>query len=185
MNIDKYNFTIMEKTFELNLRKYKFNNIFEKLINFEIGRIELKDNKNIKKKLSLYALSYSKNLAPFPFNYKTILYEISIENLCDFNIKTITTYDKYIKLFVLSENKNIIDDTEKISLYDDSFKSPKLVANGISDIKEFLKIDQNTFIYSSNAIFLVKIIDNKINIIEINNCGDKLIYFSKKKNIII
>ena len=184
MKIDKNNFIILEKSLELNLRKYKFNNIFKKLLNFEIGRIELKDNKNIKKQLSLYALSYSKNQALFPFNYKTILYEITIENLCDFNIKTITTYDKYINLFVLSENKNIIDDSGKISLYDDSFISPKLITNEIFDIKEFLKIDQNTFIYSSKGTFLVKIIDNKINKIKINNCGYKLIYFSEKKNII-
>ena len=184
MKIKNNNFVIMEKTLELNLRKYKFNNIFEKLLNFEIGKINLKDNKNIKKQLSLYVLSYSENLALFPFNYKTILYEITIKNLCDFNIKTITTYDKYINLFVLSENKNIIDDTEKISLYDDSFISPKLITNEISDIKEFLKIDQNTFIYSSKGTFLVKIIDNKINKIKINNCGYKLIFFSEKKNII-
>ena len=51
-------------------------------------------------------------------------------------------------------------------------------------IYEFLKIDPNTFIYSSKGIFLVKIIDNKIYKIGINNCGKKLIYFSEKKKII-
>ena len=48
----------------------------------------------------------------------------------------------------------LIDDGEKISLYyDDSFNSPKLVTNEIFGIHEFLKIDPNTFIYSSKGIF--------------------------------
>jgi len=189
LNINDKKFIILEKALELNLRKYKFNNKFEKLINFEINKIELKENKNIKKKLSLYALSYSNSNSnsrlQYLLSFKTILYEITIENLCDFNIKTIATYDKYINLFVLSENKNIIDDGLKISLYDDNtFKSPKLVTNEIFDIYEFLKIDPNTFIYSSKSIFLVKIIKNTIYKTEINNCGTKLIYFSEKKKII-
>ena len=189
LKINEKKFIILEKALELNLRKYRFNNKFEKLINFEINKIELKENKNIKKKLSLYALSYSNyksnSRLQFLLSSKTILYEITIQNLCDFNIKTIATFDKYINLFVLSEKKNIIDDRIKISLYDDdSFISPKLVTNEIFGIYEFLKIDPNTFIYSSKGIFLVKIIDNKIYKIGINNCGKKLIYFSEKKKII-
>ena len=185
IKIDEQKFIILEKELELNLRKYKFNNIFEKLIDFKISKIELKENRNIKKKLSFYALSYTNYRDLHLLNYKTILNEITIENLCDFNIKTISTYDKYINLFVLSEDKRILDDGEKISLYyDDSFNSPKLVTNEIFGIHEFLKIDPNTFIYSSKGIFLVKIINNKMQKIIINNCGIHLIYFPEKKKIL-
>ena len=56
------------------------------------------------------------------------------------------------------------------------------------NIYEFLKIDENTFIYSmslsSHNIFLAKIIDNRIYKTEIHNCGQKLIYFSEKKKLI-
>ena len=179
------NLFILEKELEINLRKYKFKNIFEKFINFKIRKIEIKENKNIKKKLSLYALSYSNYIENPHLNYKTILNEITIGNLCDFNIKKISIYDKYINLFVLSEDKSILDDGEKIALYDDdSFNSPKLVTNEIFGIHEFLKIDPNTFIYSSEGIFLVKIINNKMQKIIINNCGEQLIYFSEKKKIL-
>jgi len=191
------NLSIFEKTLELNSRRYKLQTIFEKFLNFEINNIVLKDNKNIKNKLSLYALSYKKDNNNYYNNYnnyynnyfikKTILYEIIIENLSDFNIKTIATYDKYINLFVLSENNNILDDSKEISLYDDSFESPKLVSKEIAGIYEFLKIDENTFISSnnsSNGIFLVKIINNTIYKIEIKNCGYEIIYFSQKKKIL-
>jgi len=180
------NFIILKKTLELNSRRYKLQKIFENMVDFEINKIEIKDNKNIKNKLSLYALSYKKD----EYNYyirKTLLYEIIIENLSDFNIKTIATYDKYFNLFVLSENNNILDDKIEISLYDDSFESPKLVSKEIADIYEFLKIDENTFIClirSSNNIFLVKIINNTIYRIEIKNGGYEIIYFSQKKKIL-
>jgi hypothetical protein len=71
----------LEKSLELNLKKYKFNNIFEKSMYFNISQIKLKSNENIKKRLSLYMLSN--------YNKKAFLYEVTIENLCDFNIKEI------------------------------------------------------------------------------------------------
>ena len=146
MKIDDGQFIIFEKTLELNLRKYKFKNIFEKSINYKFNTIKLKENKNIKNNLSLYALSYYEDYNNYTI--KTLLYEITIKNLCDFNIKKIVTYDKCIYLFVLSEDTIITDDKKEISLYDESFKSPKLISNEIFDINEFLKIDPNTFIYS-------------------------------------
>ena len=182
MKIEEKKFIILEKTRQLNLRRFKFNNIFERLINFNINKIILKINKNIKTQLSFYILSYL-GINRFLVS-KTLLYEISIENLCDFNIKKIATYDKYFNLYVLSEDKIIIDDQNGISLYDETFKSPKLVSKEIFNIYEFLKIDQNTFFYSSKGIFLAKIISNKIGKIELNNCGNKLIYFSEKKKIL-
>ena len=183
LKIDGGKFNILEKKLELNLRKYKFENIFERLIDHKFNYIELKENKNIKYKLSLYALKGIENRNNNV--KKTLVYEITIENLCDFNIKKIATFDKFVDLFFLSEDKIIIDDGEKISLYDESFKSPKLVSNEVSDIREFLKIDENTFLYSRKDTFLVKIINNKIDKIKINNCYYyKSIYYSKKKNII-
>ena len=187
MKIDDGKFIILEKTLELNLRKYKFKNIFEKLINYKFNKIRLKENKNIKNNLSLYALSYHRDLNN-DNDTKTLLYEITIKNLCEFNIKKIVTYDKCIYLFVLSKDTIIIGDRKEISLYDESFKSPKLISNEIFDINEFYKIDNNTFIYSnmflSNSIFLAKIISNKIYNTKIYNCGNKLIYFSEKKKLI-
>ena len=183
MKVEEKKFIILEKTIQLNLRRYKFNNIFERTINFNISKIELKNNKNIKTKLSFYILSHpEKN----HFNArKTLLYEVTIENLCDFNIKMLAIYNIYINVFFLSEDKIIIDDGKEVSFYEESFKSPKLVSNEIFNIYEFLKIDPNTFIYSSKGIiFLVKIINNIIDKFEIKNCGDKLNYFSEKKKII-
>ena len=189
MKIDKHKLIILEKSLlELNLKKYKLDNIFERSMYFNIDKIELKANENIKKRLSLYLLVYPQGFQHF--NQKTKLYEITIENLCDFNIKEVAEFDKSINLFVLSENKYIIDDYKNIFLYDESFKSPELISNEISGIIEFLKIDSNTFIYSSRKsyfeieIFLANIIDNNININKINNCGDSLIYFSEKNKII-
>ena len=181
MKIDDKKFIILEKALELNLRRYKFITIFEKSVDFYIKDIKLKENKNIKKRLSFYLLSYIGNYI------KTFIYEATIDNLCDFNLKIFAQYDKYIKLFVLSEDKIIIDDTKKISLYDDSFKSPKLVSNEIFNIYKYLKIDENTFIFSfdsSIGLFLVKIINNRIYKSKINNCGYELIYFSEKKKLL-
>ena len=120
------------------------------------------------------------------------MYEITIENLCDFSVKSIKTFDQYIDLFVLSENQNIINNRGNIFLYDNSFKSPKskIVSDEIFNIKEFFKVDSNTFIYSSEkayasyGIFLAKIHNNNINNLQIFNCGKRLIYFSEKKKII-
>ena len=185
MKIDKNKLNILEKSLEL--KKYKFNNIFEKLFSFNINKIELKESKNIKKKLSLYILSYSEYIPQI--SPKILLYEITIENLCDFNIKEISKFDKHVNLFVLSENKNIIDDGDKIMIYDDSFKTPKLISNEISHFQDFLKIDLNTFICSSvgykyYGIVLVNIIGNKIIINKISSCGDTPIYFSEKEKIL-
>ena len=185
MKIDQGKLIILEKTLELNLRKYKFKNIFEKLINFRFSCIKLKENNNIRNKLSLYALSYLRDRNNNVV--KTLLYEITIENLCDYSYKKIATYDKFIYLIVLSEDKIIIGDKNEISLYDESFKSPKLVSNEVFDINICLKIDENTFVYSmflSDYIFLAEIIDNKIYKTEIKHCGNKLIYLSKKKKLI-
>ena len=182
----KNKFYILEKTCEVNLKKYKFNNVFERLMNFEINKIKLKTNENIKKRLSFYILSY---LGHSYQVRKTLLYEATIENLCDFTIKEIATLYDYINLFVLSEDKNLIDYEGKVSLYDKSFKSQKLVSYFGNGIEEFLKIDSITFICSAKDnfnkyIYFVKINDNNIYRIQIFNCGDKLIYFSEKKNII-
>ena len=117
MKIDKKKLIILEKTLELSLDKYKFNKIFERSINFGINKIELKEYENIKQRLSLYTLSDD------DIYQNTLLHEITIKKLCDFNIKKIAKFNKRIKLFVLSEDKNIIDDGQKIILYDDSFKS--------------------------------------------------------------
>ena len=187
IKFDKNKFVILEKSLELNLKKYKFNNKFEKSMNFEINQIELKTNENIKKRLSLYMLSYSQNDYPY-YNRKTFLYEATIVNLCDFDIKEIDTLDGYIKLNILSEDKNLINDEERLVLYDGSFKSQKFISVLENGINEFLKIDSNTFIYSSEKLFLMKIylvkIDKDIYHIQILNCGYKLIFFSEKKNII-
>ena len=118
--------------------------------------------------------------------------EITIENLCDFSVKSIKTFDQYIDLFVLSENQNIINNRGNIFLYDNSFKSPKSkkVSDEIFNIKEFFKVDSNTFIYSSEItyktidIYIANIIDNNISIKHTINCGEELIYFSEKKKII-
>ena len=184
MKIDKKKLIILEKALELNLNKYKFNKIFERSINFGINKIKLKANENIKQRLSLYTLSDD------DIYQNSLLHEITIQNLSDFNIKEIATFNRRIKLFVLSENKNIIDDGQKIILYDDSFKSSKLFYNKKHDLKEFLKIDSNTFIFSlnensrSNVIFLAQIIDKNINVVEIFIYGYKFVYFSEKKKII-
>jgi len=186
MKFNKNKFIIFEKSLELNLKKYKFNNIFEKLMNFNIDQIKIKTNENIAKRLSLYMTSFS---SYFPYeNKKTFIYEVTIENLCDFNIKEILALNGYKNLFVLSKDKNLICDEVGLVLYDESFKSQKLVTYLENRIREFLKIDSNTFIYSlgedSNIkIFLVKI-DKIIYHIQILNCGNKLVYFSEKKNII-
>ena len=178
----------MEKTLELNLKKYKFNSIFENYTNFQIDRVELKEHKNVKKKLSLYALSYRKDNNDY--YYETKLYEITIENLYDCNINIIKTYNGYINIFYLSENNIMIDNKLKIVLYDESFKSQKLVSKEISRIIDLIKIDSNTFIYSSEikynsyGIFLAKINNNNINNLRIMNCGKRLIYFFEKKKII-
>ena len=181
-------FNILEKTLELNLKKYKFNSIFENYTSFQIDRVELKEHKNAKKKLSLYALSYRKDNNDY--YYETKLYEITIENLCDCNINTIKTYNGYINIFYLSKNNIMIDNKLKIVLYDESFKSQKLVSKEISRIIDLIKINSNTFIYSSEieynsyGIFLAKINNNNINNLRIMNCGKRLIYFFEKKKII-
>ena len=186
MKFNKNKFIIFEKSLELNLKKYKFNNKFEKLMNFGIDQIKIKTNENITKRLSLYMTSFS---SYFPYNNKkTFIYEVTIENLCDFKIKEILALDGYKNLFVLSKDKNLVSDEVRLVLYDESFKSQKLVTYLENGIREFLKIDSNTFIYSlgedSNIkIFLVKI-DKIIYHIQILNCGNKLVYFSEKKNII-
>jgi len=181
-------FAILEKTLELNIKKYKFNKLFENFNKYSINKIEVKESKNIKKNLSLYALSYQQDNQG---NYiETKLYEIIIENLNDYKNNAIKTYNGYINLFVLSENNIIIDDRKKICLYDNLLESPKLVTNKIFNIKDFIKIDSNTFIcsaekeYLSYCIFLVKIFDNNIYNLQINNCGKRLIYFSEKEKII-
>jgi hypothetical protein len=183
MKIDQGKLIILEKTLELNLRKYKFKNIFEKLINFRFSCIKLKENNNIRNKLSLYALSYLRDRNNNVV--KTLLYEITIENLCDYSYKKIATYDKFIYLIVLSEDKIIIGDKNEISLYDESFKSPKLVSNEVFDINICLKIDENTFVYSmflSDYIFLAEIIDNKIYKTEIKHCVISSFTYLKRKN---
>ena len=182
------NLSILEKTLELNLKKYKFNKIFEKNTNFEINRVELKEHKNVKTKLSLYALSYQKD--NHDYYYETKLHEITIENLRDCNINTIKTYNGYFNIFFLSENNIIIDNKNKICLYDESFKSQKFFSKEIFNIQELIKIDSNTFIcssklaYGSYGIFLAKVNDNYINNLRIINCGKRLIYFFEKKKII-
>ena len=188
INKGDFSLSIMEKKLELNLKKYKFNKIIEKYINYKIDRVELKEHKNAKKKLSFYALTYRKD--NHDNIYETKLLEITIENLCDFNINTIKAFNEYINIFFLSEDNIIIDNNVKICLYDKSFNSPKFVSNEISKIKDLIKIDSNTFIYSSEiryccyGIFLAKIHNNNINKLQIFNCGKKLIYFSEKKKII-
>ena len=190
MKIENEKFIILEKSLDLNLKKYKFNNIFESQLNYGFERLKIKENKNIKKKLSLYTLSYYKNYNGFL--EATQLNEIIIENLCDFSVKSIKTFDQYIDLFVLSENQNIINNRGNIFLYDNSFKSPKSkkVSDEIFNIKEFFKVDSNTFIYSSEItyktidIYIANIIDNNISIKHTINCGEELIYFSEKKKII-
>ena len=184
MKIDENKLIILEKTLELNSKKNKFNNIFEKLMNFTISKIKLKTNENIKKTLSFYLLSYFENYR------KTTLYEATIENLCEFNIKEITIFYGYINLFILSEDKILIDGKTELFLYDKSFKSQKKISSLEDGINEFLKIDSNAFIYSIKTYYeiikyLVKIDDKNIYCIPISNCGDRLIYFSEKKNIII
>jgi len=184
MDIDKNKFIIWEKILDFNLKKYKFKNILERSTNKNIDRIKLKEYKNIKNLLSFYIISYQDDIL------KTHLYEITIKNLSDINIKKINTFDRLLNLFVLSENKIIIDNYTNISLYDASFESQKLVSNEIFNINDFIKIDSNTFIYSSgttynfHGIFLAKIFDNYIDKLQIINCGNKLIYFSEKKKII-
>ena len=173
-------FSILEKSLELNLKKYKFNNIFEKQMYFNISQIKLKSNENIKERLSLYMLSN--------YNKKTFLYEVTIENLCDFNFKEILALNGQIYLFVLSEDKNLIDNGKKLVLYDKSFKSQNLVSFLSNSINGFLKIDSNTFIYSLEEGFNINICfvknDKDIYQNEIFNCGHQLIYFSEKKNLI-
>ena len=118
------------------------------------------------------------------------MYEITIENLCDCNINTIKTYNGYFNIFFLSKNNIILDNNVKICLYDESFNSQKLVSKEIYKIIELIKIDSNTFIYSSEkayasyGIFLAKIHNNNINNLQIFNCGKRLIYFFEKKKII-
>ena len=94
--MDYKKLNILEIILELNLKNYEFNNIFEKNINFKINKIALKTYENIKKRLSFCVLFY---------NRKTLIYEITIENLCDFNIKKIAEFDSYINLPILSEKK--------------------------------------------------------------------------------
>ena len=177
---NKITFFILEKSLELNLKKYKFNNIFEKSMYFNISQIKLKSNENIKKRLSLYMLSN--------YNKKAFLYEVTIENLCDFNIKEILALNGHINLFILSEDKNLIDNGIKLVLYDKSFKSQNLVSFLSNNINGFLKIDSNTFIYSLEEGFNINICfvknDKVIYQNQIFNCGHQPIYFSEKKNLI-
>ena len=49
MKIENAKFIILEKSLDLNLKKYKFNNIFESQLNYGFERLKIKENKNIKK----------------------------------------------------------------------------------------------------------------------------------------
>ena len=49
MKFENEKFIILEKSLDLNLKKYKFNNIFESQLNYGFERLKIKENKNIKK----------------------------------------------------------------------------------------------------------------------------------------
>ena len=191
---------ILKRVTDINSKKFDFNIIYEKSLNFNC-KIVLKKNNNIEKELSFYLL---KNIKIAEHWFKTQLMEITIKDLFNYNknkvnndnnfiIKNIKTFDNIIDLLILSDNKNIIFKNKNIFLYDDSFNENKIIYKNLS-IYNKLIIDENLFVCTNitklknnnnfKRLFIFRI-DESIsyeNIID--NCGYSLIYYSKKKKLL-
>lgn len=181
--------------------KYNEINLFENISNFQSKKMEYEiiheiefpihlndfqivlksNNDNINEKFSFYILQENQT-----YNYSTFeLYEITINNMNNHNIKKIKTFNRKFQLFILSDNKYIINENNIcITLCDNSFKNEQKI-----DIKadSFMKIDENIFVclnQNSNELYIVKIEEMFIDKNSIKNCGTMLIYFSKRKQIL-
>ena len=170
------------------LKELKYNILSEKSFNFSFDKIFIKNNINIDEELLFYTID---NI------FKDNLLEVKILNVLDkdkikyetkeiFFNKTIFIYG----LIFLDINKNIIfDEKGEISLYDDLFnKIKKLDSISISNDFKYLKINENTFVYTTgikNDIYVASIDNNEFNKYEIQNCGNIFINYFQKKKILI
>ena len=156
------------------------------------NKIILKNNKNIEKEFSFYAIKKP----DFYIKEKNNLFEVKIINIfdkekikCDIKKIKLNVEKKIISgLIILDNNKNIIIKyTGGIYLYDDLFNEIKML-DKIS-VNYYLKINENTFVYSSysddNNIYVGTIENNEFYKYIIQKCGGKFINYLEKKKILI
>ena len=108
-------------------------------------------------------------------------------------------------MLILDNNKIITFSNKDIYLYDDSFNNVKLIKKEFHHIYDSLKINENTFAYTTydyptgytgynlnynvdllkdSNLYILKIIENNLEEKQFINCGIKLCYFSKKRKIL-
>ena len=179
---DKYfitnnpNAIIIEKKIKKNLNEMIYHKYLgEEFIIDKIIKTTRKDN-------SFYILKIDYN--NYNHVYKTEIIEMKILNLdkdikVEVNFNKIKKFNSYINLLVLSLNKNIIINSNKLYLYDDLFDKNKLISTHFFNIFQSLKINDNTFIFSvyknkydlSKNIWIMKIEDDLVEKNIIENCG--------------
>ena len=171
--IDEFKYDIMCK---INLKEY-----FKKII--------IKNNNQIEKEFTFYYISID-----------SYLIEVKILNILDNNkrqfIKNNIELDESIKgLIFLEENKNIIlNDSGRISLYDNSFNKIKILESMEINryfyfFESYLKINKNTFVFSNRRpdIVYVAVIDfnNELTKFIIPKCGFIFIKYLEKKKLLV
>ena len=177
------------------LKEFKINILSEKSFNFLFDEVILKINKNNEKEFSFYVINH---IYFGEIHNEDHLYEVKILNILDNNkteyeIKQIVFKEKILfipGLIVLDNNKNIIfTKIGEISLYDDLFNKIEVLDNiSPSNISDYLKINGNIFVYSTetnNTIYVVTCENHEFYKHVIQKCGNKFINYFENKKILI
>ena len=177
------------------LKEFKINILSEKSFNFLFDEVILKINKNNEKEFSFYVINH---IYFGEIHNEDHLYEVKILNILDNNkteyeIKQIVFKEKILfipGLIVLDNNKNIIfTKIGEISLYDDLFNKIEVLDNiSPSNISDYLKINGNIFVYSTeinNTIYVVTCENHEFYKHVIQKCGNIFINYFEKKKILV
>ena len=179
MELNESSLRIKKINSSLKSANFEYDNIFEKK---DIIQVVFKEYDNIKDEISFYIIKKTNKLE------EIILKNISNKNNINVIINPIKYLDGYDEqLFILSKNKNIIFGNNEINLYDDKFKAKRIIGHYYGKIYICLKLNEETFAYSNEDFYDINIIninENKINESIIHNCGNEIINFSEKNNIL-
>ena len=179
MEFNEFSLRIKKINSSLKSANFEYDNIFEKT---DIIQVVFKEYDNIKDEISFYIIKRTNKLE------EIILKNISNKNNINVIINPIKYLDRYDEqLFILSKNKNIIFGNNEINLYDDKFKAKRIIGHYYGKIYICLKLNEETFAYSKEDHYDINIIninENKINESIIHNCGNEIINFSEKNNIL-
>ena len=195
---DKRTIKIVKASFYNNMVKHTI--IFEKIYYYYINKIIIKGNYNTPNEFKFLILHDS--------GHNSNLEEVTVKDLFNENvvnknetIKNININEKIQNLLVLDNNQILAFSDIAIYLYDDLFNNRKLIKNTIFNYYDSLKINENSFAYTTydcsgynlnnnvdklkkSNLCILKIIDDNVEEKKFINRGVKLSYFSQKRKIL-